>query len=84
MPTLPPAMLPLCTPFAPLFQRRVWPAVLVLVLGTLLAPGKRTVTAALRERLRDRVLPEGYGPAQVHPDGKRTGELLAHGNNRGD
>ena len=48
MPTLPSAMLPLLTPFAPLFQRRVWSSVLVLVVGTLLAPGKRTVTAALR------------------------------------
>ena len=46
--TLPPAMLTLLAPFAPLFRRRVWPSVLVLVAGTLLAPGKRTVTAALR------------------------------------
>jgi DDE superfamily endonuclease len=48
MPTLPPAMLTLLAPFAPLFRRRVWPSALVLVAGTLLAPGKRTVTAALR------------------------------------
>src|SRR3954453_23541317 len=48
MPTLPPAMLALLTPFAPLFDRRVWPSALVLRVGTLLAPGKRTVTAALR------------------------------------
>jgi hypothetical protein len=41
-------MLLLLAPFAPLFRRRVWPEVLVLVVGTLLAPGKRTVTAALR------------------------------------
>jgi hypothetical protein len=46
--TLPPAMLTLLAPFAPLFRRRVWPFALVLVLGSLLAPGKRTVTAALR------------------------------------
>jgi len=46
--TLPPAMLTLLAPFAPLFRRRVWPSALVLVAGTLLAPGKRTVTAALR------------------------------------
>src|ERR671938_643889 len=46
--TLPPAMLNLLAPFAPLFPRRVWPFALVLVLGSLLAPGKRTVTAALR------------------------------------
>lgn len=48
MPTLPPAMLDLLAPFAPLFRRRVWPYALVLIVGTLLAPGKRTVTAALR------------------------------------
>src|SRR5215208_6041714 len=46
--TLPPGMLALLAPFAPLFGRRVWPSALVLVVGTLLAPGKRTVTAALR------------------------------------
>ena len=46
--TLPPAMLTLLAPFAPLFHRRVWPYALGLVVGTLLAPGKRTVTAALR------------------------------------
>ena len=46
--TLPPVMLTLLAPFEPLFRRRVWPSALVLVIGTLLAPGKRTVTAALR------------------------------------
>lgn len=48
MPTLPPAMLHLLAPFAPLFSRRVWSHALVLVIGTILAPGKRTVCAALR------------------------------------
>ena len=48
MPTLPPAMLLLLAPFAPLFSRRVWRHALVLVAGTILAPGKRTVCAALR------------------------------------
>ncbi len=48
MPTLPRAMLHLLAPFAPLFSRRVWCHALVLVTGTLLAPGKRTVCAALR------------------------------------
>jgi hypothetical protein len=48
MPTLSPAMLQALAPFVPLFSRRLWPRVLVLVAGTLLAPGKRTVTAALR------------------------------------
>jgi hypothetical protein len=41
-------MLSLLAPFALHFSRRVWPHALVLVVGTLLAPGRRTVTAALR------------------------------------
>jgi len=34
--------------FAPLFSKRVWEHVQVLVVGALLAPGRRTVTAVLR------------------------------------
>ncbi len=34
--------------FAPLFRYGIWPTVRVLVIGAILAPGKRTVTAALR------------------------------------
>ncbi len=34
--------------FAPLFSQRVWPQVLMLVMGALLAPGKRTVSQLLR------------------------------------
>lgn len=34
--------------FAPLFSKRVWQHVQVLIVGAILAPGKRTVTAALR------------------------------------
>ncbi len=48
MQTLPCAMLQLLAPFAPLFSARVWRHALVLVAGTILAPGKRTVCAALR------------------------------------
>jgi len=48
MPTLPPAMLQLLAPFAPLFARRVWHHALVLVVGAILTPGRRTVCAALR------------------------------------
>jgi hypothetical protein len=36
------------TPFAPLFTKRVWPHVQVLLIGAVLSPGQRTVTAALR------------------------------------
>jgi DDE superfamily endonuclease len=48
MPTLPPPMLLLLAPFAPLFSRRVWRSAVVLVAGAILAPGARTVAAALR------------------------------------
>src|SRR5512134_1653833 len=34
--------------FAPLFSRRMWHWATVLVVGAILAPGKRTVTACLR------------------------------------
>jgi hypothetical protein len=34
--------------FAPLLSKRVWEHAQVLIVGALLAPGKRTVTAVLR------------------------------------
>jgi hypothetical protein len=46
--TLPKEFAILLTTFAPLFTRRVWHHVQVLMVGAILAPGKRTVTAALR------------------------------------
>jgi hypothetical protein len=48
MRTLPAKMLHLLNPFMPLFSRRLWPHVQVLLAGAILAPGKRTVSAALR------------------------------------
>src|SRR5215217_7521185 len=48
MRTLPSTMLHLLNPFVPLFSRRLWPHVQVLLAGAILAPGKRTVSAALR------------------------------------
>lgn len=47
MRTLPTTMLHLLNPFVPLFSRRVWPHVQVLLAGAILTPGKRTVSAAL-------------------------------------
>jgi predicted hydrolase (HD superfamily) len=41
-------MIRLLAPFAPLFSKRVWQHAQVLLLGTILAPGKRTVASALR------------------------------------
>jgi DDE superfamily endonuclease len=40
----------LMTTFAPRCTKRVWPPAQRLLVGALLAPGKRTVTAALRGR----------------------------------
>jgi hypothetical protein len=34
--------------FAPIFSGRIWPHVQVLLVGAILAPGKRTVTAVLQ------------------------------------
>jgi hypothetical protein len=48
MRTLPTAMIRVLTPFAPLFSKRVWQHAQVLLVGAILAPGKRTVAAALR------------------------------------
>src|SRR5262245_5638984 len=48
MPSLPAEMIVLLAPFAQLFSERVWLHAQVLVLGAILAPGKRTVTSCLR------------------------------------
>lgn len=46
--TLPAALSPLIVEFAPLFSKPVWEHAQVLLVGAILAPGKRTVTACLR------------------------------------
>jgi hypothetical protein len=45
---LPPTILLTLLPFAPVFSRRVWAHVQVLLAGALLSPARRTVAAALR------------------------------------
>jgi putative transposase len=71
MPALPPAMLPLMAPFAPRLSRRVWQHAVVLVVGTILAPGSRprvvderevvnAIPAVLRSGCRWQYLPEGF------------------------
>jgi DDE superfamily endonuclease len=45
---LPEDMFALVAPFAPLFSRRVWRYVPVLVVGAILAPGRRLVSTVLR------------------------------------
>jgi DDE superfamily endonuclease len=46
--TLPAELLPLIVEFAPLFSKPVWEHAKLLLVGAILAPGKRTVTACLR------------------------------------
>jgi hypothetical protein len=48
MRTLPTGMIRVLAPFAPLFSKRVWRYAQVLLMGAILAPGKRTVSSALR------------------------------------
>lgn len=48
MRTLPTLMVQVLAPFAPLFSKRVWQHAQVLLAGSILAPGKRTVSSALR------------------------------------
>lgn len=45
---LPEAFAPLILAFAPLFSQPVWKSAMVLLVGAILAPGKRTVSAVLR------------------------------------
>jgi hypothetical protein len=46
--TMPQEIMPLIEAFAPAFSERVWEWAKVLVMGGILAPGKRTVSAVLR------------------------------------
>jgi hypothetical protein len=48
MPTLPAELAFVILAFRPLFSPRVWGCAHVLLIGAILAPGKRTVTSALR------------------------------------
>ncbi len=48
MPSLPPEMIVVLAPFAQPFSDRVWRQAQVLVLGAILAPGKRMVSSCLR------------------------------------
>ena len=48
MRTLPTVMIRVLVPFAPLFSKRVWQHAQVLLAGAILAPGRRTVSSALR------------------------------------
>ena len=46
--TRPPKMVQALAPFAPLFSKRIWQHAQLLLIGAILAPGRRTVSSALR------------------------------------
>ena len=46
--TLPVAIVPLLAPFATLFTTPIWQKAQLLLVGAILAPGQRTVAAALQ------------------------------------
>ena len=48
MRTLPPKMVQVSAPFAPLFSKRIWQHAQLLLVGAILAPGRRTVSSDLR------------------------------------
>jgi hypothetical protein len=48
MPTIPPKLAPIILAFQPLMLNRTWEHAIVLLLGAILAPGKRTVSSLLR------------------------------------
>src|SRR5215204_441162 len=48
MRTLPATMIQILSPFAPLFSKCIWQHAQVLLAGAILAPGRRTVSSALR------------------------------------
>ena len=48
MPNLPPELAFIIAAFCPLFSQRVWSCAQVLLIGAILAPGRRTVASALR------------------------------------
>src|ERR687890_1071289 len=54
MRTLPTTMIRLLMPFAPLLSKSVWRNAQVLLMGAILAPGRRTVSSALRAMGLDR------------------------------
>ncbi len=53
MRTLPEEMIRVLAPFAPLFSESVWRHARVLLAGVILAPGRRTVSSALRAMALD-------------------------------
>jgi hypothetical protein len=48
MRTLPPEMVQALAPFAPPFSKRVFQHAQLLLIGAILAPGRRTLSSALR------------------------------------
>ena len=77
MRTLPTMMIRLLAPFAPLFSERVWRHALVLLAGVILAPGRRTVSSALRAMGLEQVK-----RFQLLPPGAKSRSLVESGGER--
>jgi hypothetical protein len=81
MPPLPEAIILVLAPFAPLFSNRVWVHAQFLLVGAMLSPGARTVTAALRVmgRATERRFTHDHRVLNRH-DGEsdQTDERLGH------
>ena len=59
MRTLPPKMIQVLAPFAPLFSKRVWQHAQLLLVGAILAPGRANGQLGLAR--------DGLGPTQALP-----------------
>ncbi len=65
--SLPPALLAVLATFRSAFTAPTWRTVVVLIVGAVLAPGRRTVTAALRQTGHQAIRPSGRSPLERLP-----------------
>jgi hypothetical protein len=81
MPSLPIEIMVILQPFSPVFSERIWDWVQVLVIGAILAPQQRTVTAILRVMgLRDEPQFQNYHRVlnRAHWSSLRVSRILLH------
>ena len=72
MPTLPEVIVTMLLPFEHLFDPRTWRKAQLLVVGAILSPGKRTVSAALN------ILGVGQqGDFALYPSSAQPGQVVA-------
>ena len=79
--TLPDEYNTLFTQLRPYFSKRVWKLAMIMLVGAILAPGKRTVTAILRIMglSQERHFPWPIRPGQAKlPSGAKPGGMVEH------